>query len=259
MISRVPPALTLDISSINTIEKMRYLVGGGELARQRFFEGKLPPYTAMVELAFTRNRPVDALTYSELAKARALLDVLRNGRVPINKAMSLEEQEKEHISNAELTALTAQMYDERQRPKPNLDRIAELEPRREKARMAHEAFLTSLYVKHPELKVQRGEVMPITAAEAAALIPDVSTAIVEFVVAEDKSYLIVLTSDHKETATPLKITLYSLKITANQLSERVNEFRRMLAERDLNYQDAARQLYDLLLKPAEERAINAQG
>ena len=242
-------ALTI---SINTIEKMRYLVGGGELARQRFFEDKFPPYTAMVELAFSRNRPVDALTYSELAKARILLDVLRNGRIPINKAMSLEEQEKERISNAELTALNAMIYEERQRPKPDLNRLAELEPRREKARVAHEAFLTSLYVKYPDLKVQRGEAMPITAAEAAALIPDLSTAIAEFVVADDKSYLIVLTRSDKKTASPLKITLYSLKITSNQLSERVNEFRRMLAERDLSYQDAARQLYDLLLKPAEE-------
>jgi CHAT domain-containing protein/Tfp pilus assembly protein PilF len=239
-------------TSINTIEKMRYLVGGGEVARQRFFEDKFPPYTAMVELAFSRNRPADALTYSELAKARTLLDVLRNGRIPVNKAMSLEEQEKERISNAELTALNAQIYDERQRSKPDLNRLAELEPLREKARMAHEAFLTSLYIKHPELKVQRGEAMPITAAEAAALIPDPSTAVVEFVVTDDKSYLIVLTGDNNKSS-PLKLTLHSLKITADQLSERVSEFRRMLAERDLNYQDAARQLYDLLLKPAEEQ------
>ncbi len=240
-------------NAINIIEKMRYLVGGGELERQRFFEDKLSPYTAMVELAFSRNQPVDALTYGELAKARTLLDVLRNGRIPINKAMSLEEQERERILNAELTALNVQISDQRQRPKPNLDRIAELEPRRERARMAYEAYLTGLYVKYPELKIQRGEAMPITAAEAAALIPDVSTAIVEFVVAEDKSYLITLTRDHKNTASPLKITLYSLQITSNQLSERVEEFRRMLAERDLRYQDAARQLYDLLLKPAEEQ------
>ncbi len=240
-------------SSINTIEQLRHRVGGGELARQRFFEDKVLPYWAMVELAFSRNRPVDALTYSELAKARILLDVLRNGRIPINKAMSLEEQEKERTANAELTTLNAQLYDERQRPKPNLERIAELEPRRERARLAYESFLTSLYVKYPELKVQRGEAMPITAAEAAALIPDRSTAIVEFVVADDKSYLIVLTSDRPKTASQLKITLYPIKITANQLSERVDQFRRMLAERDLNYQEAARQLYDLLLKPAEEQ------
>lgn len=235
-------------NSINTIEKMRNLVGGGELTRQRFFEDKLPPYQAMVDLAFSRNRPVDALTYSELAKARTLLDVLRNGRIPINKAMSVEEQEKERTANAELTSLNSEIYDERQRPKPNLDRIAELEPRREKARLNYEAFLTSLYVKHPELKVQRGEAAPITSEEAAALIPDRSTAIAEFVVADDKSYLIVLTSDRT-----LKIALYPIKITANQLSERVDQFRNMLAGRDLNYQDSARQLYDLLLKPAEEQ------
>ncbi len=240
-------------NAINIIEKMRYLVGGGELERQRFFEDKVSPYTAMVELAFNRNRPVDALTYAELAKARTLLDVLRNGRIPINKAMSLEEQERERILNAELTALNMQIYDQRQRPKPNLDLIAALEPRREQARMAYEDFLTGLYVKYPELRVQRGEATPITAAEAAALIPDFSTAIVEFVVAENKSYLIVMTRDQKNTASPLKITLYSLEITSNQLSERVNEFRRMLAERDLSYQDTARQLYDLLLKPAEEQ------
>ena len=240
-------------NAVNIIEKMRYLVGGGELERQRFFEDKLSPYTAMVELAFNRNRPVDALTYSELAKARTLLDVLRNGRIPINKAMFLEEQERERILNAELTALNVQIYLQKQRPKPNLDLIAELEPRRERARLAYEDFLTVLYVKHPELKVQRGEASPITAAEAAALIPDVSTAIVEFVVAEDKSYLSVLTRDLKNTASPPKITLYPIKITSNQLSERVEEFRRMLAERDLRYQDAARQLYDLLLKPAEEQ------
>lgn len=237
-------------NAIDIIEKMRYRVGGGELERQRFFEDKVSPYTAMVDLAFSRNRPVDALTYSELAKARTLLDVLRNGRIPINKAMSLEEQEREHTLNAELTALNVQVYDQRQRPKPNLDRIAELEPRREQARMAYEDFLTGLYVRHPELKVQRGEMMPITAAEVASLIPDPSTAIVEFVVTEDKSYLIVLTGDR---LSPLKITLYPIKITSNQLSDRVNEFLRMLAERDLNYQDAARQLYDLLLKPAEEQ------
>ena len=224
-----------------------------ELARQRFFENKLPPYMAMVELAFNRNRPVDALTYSELAKARTLLDVLRNGRIPINKAMSVEEQERERTLIAELTVLNSLIYDRGNVPNQTSNVMAELEPRREKARLAHEAFLTSLYVKHPELRVQRGEAMPITVAEAAALIPNASTAIVEFVVAEDKSYLIVLTLDQKNTANPLKITMHSLKITSDQLSERVDEFRRMLAERDLSYQDAARQLYDLLLKPAEEQ------
>src|ERR1043165_8369749 len=44
-----------------------------------------------------------------------------------------------------------------------------------------------------------------------------------------------------------------MKNTANQLSERADQLRSMLAERDLNYQATARELYDLLLKPAEEQ------
>jgi len=238
-------------NSIDTIETMRNQVGGGELARQRFFEDKLHPYTAMIALALDRNRPVDVLKYAELAKARTLLDVLRNGRVHITKAMTPEEQELERSSNAQLTLLNTQIYEESQRLKPNRDRIAELEPRREKARLAHEAFLTGLYVKHPELKVQRGEATPLTLAEAAEMLPGVTTAFLEFVVAEDKSYLIVLARDRDRS--PLEITLHPLNISSKRLSEEVGEFRRMLAERDGAYQAKARQLYDLLLKPAEDR------
>jgi CHAT domain-containing protein/uncharacterized protein HemY len=238
-------------NAIDIIEKMRHQVGGGELTRQRFFEGKLRPYTEMLELAFKRNRPVDVLTYAELAKARTLLDVLRNGRVHITKAMTPEELELERGSNAQLNLLNTQIYEESQRPKPNRERIAELEPRREKARLAHEAFLTGLYVKHPELKVQRGETTPITLTEVAEMLPGNATALLEFVVAKDKTYLIVLTRDIKKVS--VQITLYPVNITAMQLSEEVSEFRRMLAERDLTYQTKARQLYDLLLKPAEDQ------
>lgn len=237
--------------SIDTIEKIRHQVGGGELARQRFFEDKLQPYLEMIELSWNRNRPAEVLTYAELAKARTLLDVLRNGRVHITKAMTPEEQEMERSSNAQLSVLNTQISEESQRLKPNRDRLAELEPRREKARLAHEALLAGLYVKHPELKVHRGETTPITLAEAAEILPRNTTALLEFVVAEEKSYLILLTRDSKTT--PVQINLYPLNVTAKQLSEDVGEFRRMLAERDLTYQTKARQLYDLLLKPAEDR------
>ena len=238
-------------NSIDTIEKMRRQVVGGELARQRFFEDKLGPYMQMIELSSTRNRPADVLRYAELAKARTLLDVVSNGRVHITKAMTPEELELERSSNARLNLLNSQIYEESQRLKPNRERIAELEPRREKARLDHEAFLTGLYVKYPELKVLRGETTPITVAEASEMLPDMATALLEFVVAEDKSYLILLTRDSKNS--PLQITPYRLAITTRQLSEEVSEFRRMLAERDLAYQTKARQLYDLLLKPAEDQ------
>jgi CHAT domain-containing protein/Tfp pilus assembly protein PilF len=238
--------------SIETIEKMRHRVGGGELARQRFFEDKLPPYLAMVDLLVSLGLPGEALAYAERAKARALLDVLRNGRVPVTKTMTAEEREQERASNAELATLNAQIHDEGQRLQPDRARMAELERLREKARLAHESFLTGLYVKHPELKVQRGEAAPVTAASVAELLPGAETALLEFVVAEEKSYLLVLTrAGRKNVAGPVEIRVYPLAVTAGQLSERVRAFRDMLARRDQGYRESARQLYDLLLKPAE--------
>ncbi|HEX2270353.1 MAG TPA: hypothetical protein VHH35_12485 [Pyrinomonadaceae bacterium] len=73
------------------------------------------------------------------------------------------------------------------------------------------------------MKVQRGETTPITAAEAEELLPGGTNALLEFVVAEDKSYLVLLTRD---STGPLQITLYQLNVTAKQLSEEVGEFRR---------------------------------
>jgi CHAT domain-containing protein/uncharacterized protein HemY len=240
-------------NSIAIVEKMRQRTGGSELAKQRFFEDKLPPYIDMVDLSVSRGRPVDALTYAELAKARTLLDVVQTGRVQITKAMTPEELEMERASNAELGAVNTQILEERQKRQPNQKRIAELEQLREKDRLAHEAFLTSLYVKHPELRIQRGEIDPITITETAELLSDTGAALLEFVVAEEKSYLLVATKQRKDSAP--QINLYSLDVTAKQLSERITDFRRMLSDRDLSYDTTARQLYDLLLKPAEQQLL----
>jgi len=240
-------------SSIAIVEKMRQRIGVSELARQRFFEDKLEPYLDMVDLAFRRGRPVDGLTYAELAKARTLLDVVQTGRVQITKAMTPEELETERASNAELATLNTQILEERQKRQPNQKRIAELELLREKLRLAHETFLTLLYFKHPDLRVHRGEVEAITEAETGKLITDTGDALLEFVVAEEKSYLLVVTKQLKDGAP--QINLYTLDVTAKELSERIKEFRRMLSDRDLSYETTARQLYDLLLKPAEQQLL----
>jgi hypothetical protein len=88
------PRLAID-DAIGKIESLRDSVAGGEQSRQRFFENKVSPYHAMVELLIAHNKASEALAYSERAKARVLLDVLQSGRVNIVKAMTAQEQERE--------------------------------------------------------------------------------------------------------------------------------------------------------------------
>src|SRR5262249_44758812 len=111
-----------------------------------------------------------------------------------------------------------------------------------------EAFQTSLYAAHPELKIQRGEAPPLRIEEANALVPNATTALLEFVVAQEKTYLFVLTK-----STTAEVKVYPLEIKQKDLAERVERFRRQMADSDLMFKSPSQELYRLLLKPAEKQ------
>jgi CHAT domain-containing protein len=240
--------------AISTIEKLRGQVAGGEQAQQRFFENKLTPYYQMVDLLVTQQNATEALAYAEHAKGRVLLDVLRSGRANITKAMTAEEQARERQLNSELVSLNSQIYRENFRPQPDPVRLSELNTRLQKARLESESFHTSLYAAHPELKERRGETPPLTLNEAARVLPaDGNTALLEYSVSDDKSFLFVLTKasarNHQDT-TAVTLKVYPLDIKSKELSELVETFQKRLGERNLAFSALAQHLYELLLKPA---------
>jgi CHAT domain-containing protein len=276
-------ALVAYRNAITLIESMRGQIAGGEQEQQRFFEGKVAVYHAMVDLLIEQYRrvadtsPLEALTYAERAKARVLLDVLHSGKVNITKTMTETEREREQALNNELVSLNTQITRESQRSQPELTHLANLKANLQKARLDYEAFQTSLYAAHPELKVQRGETKSITLDEARALLPDAvgraasATALLEFVVTEAKTYLFVLTpnvqglrvkgSQQPSTLNPqplastlnpqpLTLKVYSLDIKRDELAKRVKEFREEVSDPNRPV-DTARPLYDQLLKPAQ--------
>lgn len=257
--------------AIAIIEALRSQVAGGEQAQQLFFENKLAPYHAMVEVLIAEGQPGEALAYAERAKSRVLLDVLRSGRVNINKAMTAPEQARERQLKSALVAFNTQHARENARPQPDRARLAELQARQQTARLDYEAFETSAYAAHPELKMQRGEARVISLADAGALLPDANSALLEYVVTDDKTFLFVLTQAREtvggkpgveaeshprlspapnlhQTAPTLKV--FTLDVKRKDLIERAGLFRRQLAQRDLRFETTARALYDLLVKPA---------
>ena len=242
------------LESIATIEKLRGQVAGGEQDQQRFFEGKIAPYQAMVDLSLARNNPAEALSYAERAKGRVLLDVLRNGRADITKAMTSEEIKRDRTLTAEVASLNTQLVRLKVQSKPNEEQLAEFKSRLDKARLEYEGFQTSLYAAHPELKVKRGQTQLLTIDEATELLPDSQTAILEYVVTENKSYLFVLRKAARlgvRDKVPAELTVHTLAIKGSELAEMAESFRQRVAERDLAVKQPARQLYELLIKPAE--------
>lgn len=254
------------IEAITVIEDLRSRVAGGELEQERFFEDKLAPYHALMEMLTSEGRKGEALALAERAKARVLLDVLQTGRVNITKAMTAAEQEQERKLNSQLVSLNGQIEKEQARTQPDAASLTDLQNRQRSARLAYESFQTNLYAAHPDLKTQRGQTPPFTQDDAAALL-DNQTALLEFVLTDENAYLFVLTRDGSEksglgrqqppsatknNAAP-RLAVYTLPVKSQDLTAQATNFRRLLAERNLDFQTPARKLYELLLKPAEKQ------
>jgi CHAT domain-containing protein/tetratricopeptide (TPR) repeat protein len=237
------------LAAISSIEKLRDKAAGGERGQERFFENKVSPYYAMIELSIKQQNPAEALIYAERAKGRVLLDVLSSGRVNIAKAMTREEIAKDQVLTNNLNTLNTQIA--RAKSSSNSAELAGLTARREKARLEYEGFWASLYAAHPELQVQRGKARTLSIDEADKLLSNDRSALLEYVVGEKNSYLFVLTKG----TTPAKPTLnvYPLNLKGKELAEASVRFRERVAARDLTVKTLGQNLYEQLVKPAEQQ------
>jgi len=235
--------------AISIIEQLRLQTAGGAEDRQRYFELGLDTYHGMLSLLVKEGQTQEALGFAERAKARALLDTLQQGRVSIQKAMTSDEQDRERRLMSDLTRLNTRLNLATQSDKPDAERIGEIKSQLEKARLDFEAFQISLYATRPELKVQRGEAPIIKEEELSALLPGATSALLEYAVTDDKTYLFAITKAAVKAEAEVRV--YTLPIKREEIAKLTEAFRLQLASRDLGFRASAGKLYELLLKPAQ--------
>lgn len=234
--------------AIAAVEELRGQVVGSEEERVGFFAQRTAPYQHMVQLLVSQNKADEALAVAEQAKARILLDIMRSGRVRIDKAMTAQELDQQHKLVSRLTSLNVQLSVEKSKATEDAARVVQLNAALDQARLEYRSFQNGLYAAHPELQVERGDAKPVSVARVAALLPDTKTALLEFEVTEDKTYLFVLVKS-ADSSTP-RLTTYTLPVAEKDLTLRVDHFREQLATRDAGYGQSALSLYRLLLGPA---------
>ena len=237
------------LAAIAGVESLRREVAGGEQQQQSFLENRLSPWLGMVDLALSQRDYAEALCFAERSKARVLLDTLQAGRSSLRKSLSPQELQAEEEQRLRLVSLNSQLTSEMRRDKLNAHSVAELQTSVEKARLEYEDFETRLYVAHPELKVQRGEAPIIKTAELTTLLPDAASALLEYVVGNDQTYLFVITRATGKAEAEIRV--YTVPIQRKELVKQTEAFRQQLAGRDLGFRASASELYELLLKPAE--------
>jgi CHAT domain-containing protein len=236
--------------AIAAVESMRKDVAGGAQQQQSFLEsGNSNPYQDMAELLVDEKQPAQAFQYAEKEKARALLDLVQSGHEKLDKVLTAADRESEQGLEFQLVSLNSQMQHATSEAQ-----AADLQSQRDKLRLQLDDFETGLYTRYPELTVQRGETPPITVDEASTLPFDDKTALLEFMVGEHETVLLVLTRD--PAASGLAVSGYRIDVKGEDLETKVREFRDQMAGRQLGFQASASRLYNLLLQPAAAQLKN---
>jgi CHAT domain-containing protein len=227
--------------AIQIVEDMRVLNAGTEESESRFFADRQAPYQGRIGVALATSNTADAFYFAERSKARVLLDAIRGERFPITKALTAVEQRREVDLKMRLTSVNSELLFAASAVPPDDTRVTALRRKRDEARLAYEGFQAQLYVAHPELRISRGDVPAISAAEAQQLVSGPDGAILEFVAGPERTHAFVISS--------AGVRAFLLPARTAEISRQVQQFRDRVAARDLRVSESARHLFDMVLGP----------
>lgn len=251
-----PQAYNAFAGAISTVEALREeasIVATGDHSRSL-------PYLSAIDLLLSQHRPSEAFDYAERAKLQFLIDLLKNNNATPYKGLSLDQRREEQRLAGEVASLEIQLEREGQQRFRSEARRLDLRNRLQRTRAAYADFRQKTFSANPGLKISRGELAPLKLDDIRSLIADTSTALLEYTITENNTYLFVLTIDKTAARTPqgkrqteINLKVYPLEIKRDELAARVRHFQQLLTSRDDNFHELSRELYDLLVKPAEDQ------
>src|SRR5262249_55252514 len=111
------------------------------------------------------------------------------------------------------------------------------------------SFQNVLQAAHPELRMKRGRLPLPSMDQLDDLAPGNRTTFLEYVVTKDQIQLFVIAKPPRGRGVMLKAI--TINVSEEKLTRLVNEFRQSITGRHPVFSAFARELYDLLIKPAE--------
>jgi len=250
------PAYQAFTDAVSLVESLRSRATGAGAQRNSSL-----PYLALVDHLLSQHRVGDAFDYAERAKVQTLFDLLKNSNAATIKGLTADEHSKEKKLAGTVASLEFQLDHESQLPSSTEARRSSLRDRLREAQTAYADFRQQLFLTHPRLKFDRGELPPLKLEELRSLVTDTSTALLEYVVTENNTYLFVLTLEKDPRAVrgrrpaTIELKAYPLEIRNDELTTRVRELERRLMDGSTDFQASARDLYDLLIKPADDQIV----
>lgn len=241
--------------AIAEVEKLRTRVAGGDIEREALFAQQIAPYRHLITLLVRQKQPAQALLAAEKASARVLLDATDAGRTVWESVLTPNEHRRQQELDLGLTEANRDLAHLQAAAKPDDAAIARAQEKLRQAQSAQEDFGALIESTHPQLHRLAPPAALRSLAELEPILPDKESVILRFAVGEEDSFLFVLSRPNESQAPALQV--YSLGVGAQPLARLTNDYREMIARRGLTWHEPARQLYDLLLRPAAAQIDSA--
>jgi CHAT domain-containing protein/Flp pilus assembly protein TadD len=239
--------------SIDQLETLRHRVAGREEGLQLFFENKLGPYHSLVTLLSGQGKNFEALLYAERAKGRVLLDAVSGGRRELANVLTQSERIEEQHLIRKISEINQRI---KSVPAGDTQTQNELYSQLDAARLELASFKDRVYVAYPESRLRTGVALALTLASIKKLTATTDLAYLEYVVT-DRKLAVFIVKRGRVTNEP-DIRYLSLPVNVDELRQKVNKFRSMLAERHPNHRALSRELYQLLIEPVAKELQNVR-
>jgi CHAT domain-containing protein len=185
----------------------------------------------------------EALAASERARARGLLDLLAEGRIDVRRGISADLKQREEEIDNRISTLQARMLDDLTKGGWDAAKATHLDEEVKQAAVDREELEWEIRRRHPRYAAVRNPA-PLRLEEIQALLDD-RTALLEYAVGEERSFLFVVTREG--------LASYALP-AASRLADEVRRLGGALGtpgRRSFGlYVTLARSLYRELLSPA---------
>jgi CHAT domain-containing protein len=235
--------------AIRILESVRADLPADRL-RSSFFAAKRTYYDLYVDILMHledrvpgQGHAAKALLVSEAARARSLLDLLAEGRLELTKGIDPQLRQREKEIGSQLSQIQSQLIDELSAENPKALRIETLRDQLsqvEESRLDLEQRIRSAHRRYASVRYPQ----PLDLSQIREHL-DEQSALLEYAVGEDASYLFVVTREnHIVARLPALAAIEPLTL----------RLRASLVKADRNTRNdfpfVAHQLYELLVAPA---------
>ena len=247
-------AATYFARAVDALESQEARLGGTETVRSSFRALFGSFYSDLENALLAQHQPERAYRVSERSRARGLLDMLAKRDLMFAADVPADLQRARKRNAAEYDSVQSQLTE--LNSAQDKEKIAAVQSRLHELSVQRDEIADRIAKASPRFaSLQYPQPLDLTATRR---ILDPGAVLLSYTVAEDKTVLFVI--DPERSAPGLSV--FTLPVKEKDLQAKVQEFRRLIREHreggNSELMAQSRQLYDLLLRPAESALMASQ-